>query len=142
MSDILRRQLLSRDEIKQALTMALKLQAGRQMLLPTSSSHIGGEDEEEEDRDSKTVAEDSYSDCSTSAGDSTDASSSSSSSFKSSRRRVHLVPMVLSYWAMDSAFCSLLKVPSSRLGKPIVRGTWSSSYVLALHHLSASISML
>ena len=142
MSDILLRQLLSRDEIKQALTMALKLQAGRQMLLPTSSSHIGGEDEEEdEDRDSKTVAEDSYSDSSTSTGDSTDASSSSSS-FKSSRRRVHLVPMVLSYWAMDSAFCSLLKVPSSRLGKPIVRGTWSSSYVLALHHLSASISML
>jgi len=110
--------------------MALKLQAGRQMLLPTSSSHIGGEDEDEEDRDSKTIAEDSYSDSSTSAGDSTDASSSSSSSFKSSRRRVHLVPMVLSYWAMDSAFCSLLKVPSSRLGKPIVRGTWSSSYVL------------
>jgi len=130
--------------------MALKLQAGRQMLLPTSSSHIGG-DEEEDDRDSKTIAaatstiaEDSYSDSSTSAGDSSDASSSSSSSssFKSSRRRVHLVPMVLSYWAMDSAFCSLLKVPSSRLGKPIVRGTWSSSYVLALHHLSASISML
>jgi len=121
--------------------MALKLQAGRQMLLPTSSSHIGG-DEEEDDRDSKTIAEDSYSDSSTSAGDSTDASSSSSSSsFKSSRRRVHLVPMVLSYWAMDSAFCSLLKVPSSRLGKPIVRGTWSSSYVLALHHLSAFISM-
>jgi len=29
--------------------------------------------------------------------------------------------MVMSYWAMDSAFCSLLKVPSSRLGKPIVR---------------------
>jgi hypothetical protein len=127
--------------------MALKLQAGRQMLLPTSSSHVGEDDEEE--GDSKTIAaaaaltvsDDSCSDSFTSAGDSTDALSSSSSS-KSSRRRVHLIPMVLSYWAMDSAFCSLLKVPSSRLGKPIVRGTWSSSYVVTMHHLSAFISML
>ena len=124
LSDVLRRQLLSRDEVKQALAMALRLQAGRQVLLPSPSTTSN---------DSLKAMDTTPSSVMEGSNDSTSSSALSniveevvddnvSSSGLESPKRVQLVPIVLSYWSLDSAFCSLLKVPSSRLGKPVIRG--------------------
>lgn len=99
LNDILRRQLLSRDEIKKALRIALKLQAGRYALVPstTSASSI------------------SISSTTPSVDTTAEVTNEHVGSISV------LNPIVLSHWALDTAFCTIMKVPYPRLGKPISR---------------------
>ena len=95
LNDILRRQLLSRDEIKKALRIALKLQAGRYALVPTTSMTTTI------DKD-KTI-------------------NSNNQIANEHVKSISLNPIVVSHWALDTAFCTIMKVPYPRLGKPISR---------------------
>mmetsp|Transcript_44052 Transcript_44052/g.76789 ORF Transcript_44052/g.76789 Transcript_44052/m.76789 type:complete len:959 (-) Transcript_44052:35-2911(-) len=136
---LLRRQLLSREEVRQSLRFALQLQAGKYStstgvtentsISSTSDSTTGG-DSNTGAGESEGKSNETSTDRLTSIGTNTDTSSISSSPLSSTSfttttttpaTTTNKAQIVLSRWALDTAFSTILKVPTPRMGRPAVR---------------------
>jgi hypothetical protein len=95
-------QVMSREEVQQALRTALKLQAGKHTRLSPASL--------------ESVVSESGRDKQESKG--SDVSLSSSGTGSSAQGSAQIV---LTQWALDTAFSAALRVPTPRLGRPAVR---------------------
>lgn len=152
LEDLLRRQLLSRAEVKQALRSAVRLQAGRHTTLllhkeppknvssSSNNSSVKQPKVERLDRVSSGI----------------DGNNSEGTSYvdvvgNSDRIQQKLLnnnndditivnELVLSHWALDTAFGSILKVPAPRMGKPIARSKDQISAMATDKHERALIS--
>lgn len=137
-------QVLSREDVQQALRHALKLQAGRQAVTSTgaetSTAAADGADNSAADDGNPSqrrlsMLEESILRAMPSAGASENAGTGAGAGAKAinqgtgwnADRSDHtptspsVKQIVLSQWALDTAFSAALKVPTPRLGRPAAR---------------------
>lgn len=99
LDEVLRRQVLSRELVKDAIFAALKLQAGKFSLIATVKKSASTAEEVSKGIEDSPVTEEMVSSAATSKLDS----------------------LELSLWALDTAIGGIVKVPTPRLGRPAAR---------------------
>jgi hypothetical protein len=138
-------QVLSREDVQQALRHALKLQAGRHTLttastVPTATAVSGGGSDGNSDGNSQgggqsgdgVMSQQLSTDLSVAAGTvpsdvtaeatvSTTTTTTTPSSTTVDTTTGNSKQIVLSQWALDTAFSAALRVPTPRLGRPAAR---------------------
>lgn len=112
-------QVLGRDEVKQALRSALQFQAGKYSAIKTTSAAVVAPPPQPATTGFVSTDADATSTTTSSPVDAAPGTMTTAASTQ----------IVLSQWALDTAFCTALKVPAPRLGRPAAR---SISDILAL----------
>jgi len=117
-------QVLGRDEVKQALRSALQFQAGKYSAIKTTPAVVTPPAQP------TTVTGPDSTSTSTSASTETPSTPTGAAApGTGTMTTAASTQIVLSQWALDTAFCAALKVPAPRLGRPAAR---SVSDILAL----------
>lgn len=125
-------QVMSKEEVRQALRFALQLQAGKHSILPQAAN-------------SNAVSPvDSTSDSAVPSTDVVTPLTSTPSTFTAVDVATATPPhasdgqsqgqLVLSQWALDTAFSTVLKTPTPRLGRPAARSKEDISSLVTDKH--------
>lgn len=106
--DTLRRQLLSKEEVRRAVGEAIKIQAGNLDIRTTGNSTANNATISELNNPLSSAVE---------TAEPQKAAKSKKSQSHSSGVQVNPPPLVLSAWALDTAISAVMRVPTPRLGQ-------------------------
>lgn len=107
-------QVMSKEEVRQALRFALQLQAGKHSILPPANANTALRTESTSDSAAPLADVTASPTPRTSAAVDVATSTTPLSSDGDDQ-------LVLSQWALDTAFSTVLKTPTPRLGRPAAR---------------------